>query len=153
MTTILWVILLCASLLSAASFIATIIGETRARKRSEKQSVEMGRKMWYDTMGEDIFNDKNYKRKDFMKNMFFGICAAFAPKILMGFKPKEHTSKVVVKLNKGSFTVKNRNECETSMAMTEKEIADLKLRHCILRQMPPGKYIDLRILRKSYCKK
>lgn len=72
-------------------------------------------------------------RKQFIRNSMLGIGAAFMPKIFMPV----------------GYTIKNRKDGETSMAMTDAEAAEFKLQHMIIKSVPPGKYIDLNYIKNA----
>lgn len=58
---ILWVLLLVMSLFMVVVTVIKIIVFTILKQKENKYHIEMGRKKWFDTFGEDIFNDKYYK--------------------------------------------------------------------------------------------
>jgi hypothetical protein len=58
---ILWILLLVISLFTVVATVIKIIVFTILKQKENKYHIEMGRKKWFDTFGEDIFNDKYYK--------------------------------------------------------------------------------------------
>lgn len=58
--TILWVIVLVSAILSSAAIVVKIYLDVKHRRQQEKFHQDRGRKMYFDTFGEDIFKDKNY---------------------------------------------------------------------------------------------